>query len=784
MTSSYSHHKILNCGDMKKDGNENPPISRTSIFKNATKTIIGSECDFSKSNFDDLKNQIETSLLDQTKKYCYASLIPIPEIGNEEEYENITLINKNNRQILPDSVKNSFIDAAIEPGKYLISKHFNIYETPASYIDPATRTTPTNFLPNENYEYELKNIDFVDGSKFIYTKTETTEYIQIKIILNDKNNFECSINRNGDIRDYILLLNDIRFGTGINNKYDDVVNKFFKGNYEKNYYINENKDTPNEDIKMLCTFLIFFKELGDTMQAVIIKYLIENKTINNYDSCLMTIDTVLACRSKKLNVPYLLNSNSIITYFLPINKEEYEKLIKVTELNRAINNNNLVLNEYNDFIKKITSNDSSPITIIVNGANYIMTPTIINKFKEIVNCIEHANNFLGNILEKVKNPDGRIREFVNRILLRKSYKEIIKLEFNEFRKLTTSLTAENLFIYQGKKTKLKTVNFKVFPINLIIKDRYLSWASCLDNILFKDGLLNFFARNKFRGGNKNKQVGGTIPLSIYDQINDVNLCNKLNIYSLLYPYIYCNPYLLRYIISLEDHFLVTFLDDLLNKITIDDSDLESNILSDLQIDKIYSNDLLFYLNNKEPDLDQNFEKEYSDKLLQKIHLYLPNMHDRLKPIIFPSLISQSQLLPTQNVGELTHTPQHQIPQLTIKLPDKEAMSSQEQSMQTPPEPPQTPSSQLATPEQPTTPPGNKQPRLNYLNKSPAVHTNKSSGGKKTKNKNKKSKNKKTKKRYKRLSKIIYKKKNRKNKITLKKGGNKKKKNSKKNKNKK
>jgi len=89
-------HQILNCGDMKKDGKEPPNITGTPIFKQAANFITGRDCEIDGKNFDELKSIINTQILNNVKKYCFGTLLPIPEDKvSSNNYTNVTFINKN-----------------------------------------------------------------------------------------------------------------------------------------------------------------------------------------------------------------------------------------------------------------------------------------------------------------------------------------------------------------------------------------------------------------------------------------------------------------------------------------------------------------------------------------------------------------------------------------------------------------------------------------------------------------------------------------------------------------
>lgn len=749
-------HQILNCGDMKKDGKEDPNITGRPIFKQAANFITGRDCEIDGKNFDELKSIINVQILDSVKKYCFGTLLPIPEdkVSNNN-YTNVTFINKNSRKVVPINVTNAFIDAAMDPSKYFIANTINICETPASNIDPGSRKDNNSFYPNENINYLLNLYGFREGSQFNYRKNmDKGQYKYIEIILDSNNYFEGLVDRKGKIGDeYSVCLAGNVYTQTNSGSYSDIFKNLFQGNTEKNTYIEKNKTTNNAEIIKLCTLLIFFKELGDTTQPIVINKLFEDGVIIKDNSCLLTIDTILACRSALLNVPYLLNSNSIITYYAAIDEANYEKNMKLTEIEKTIQHNEKIIEEYQELLDIIERNSNE---IIIEGATYKINDIVKDRFRAIIECITKANEFLNKLNEQLLS-SGIISGFL-RILLRKTnYKELTNLSFYEFRMIIQSFQAQSIFIYKGKKRKIITGKYYVFPQKLIIKKEFFSWEDCIDNILFEGSVLNFIVKSRYQ-----RQSGGTKEIDTSDF--DENEYNILYCYSLLYPYIYCNPYLLPYILKKNDQELIEFLNTIISNILLPDyNDKKEPInnfivpnvdsISDDEINNLYTEQLLYYLDdsNKLPNMEQEIDNYeiYTNKLLEKLEFFVKNIPDKSllqkkieAPIIQDELSSEPKS-PKRKVENIQERPTTPIKQFQEEQEIKD------------------------TPESPLV---KRQKRIN---------TN--IGGKKTKNKNKKAINKKTKKKYKSKSKIVYKKKNIKKRISKKKKTNKKVKNTKKNK---
>lgn len=772
MTSLLEKHQILNCGDMKKDGKEAPNITGTSIFKQSANFITGKDCKIDGQNFEELKSIINTQILDSVKKYCFGTLLPIPEDEvSSNNYTNVTFINKNSRKIVPINVSNAFIDAAMDPSKYFIANTINICETPASNIDPGARKDNNSFYPNENKNYALNSYGFREGSQFNYRKNmDKDQYKYIEIILDSNNYFKGLVDRKGKIgNEYTVCLAGTVYTQSNSGSYSDIFKNLFQGNTEKNSYIQKNKTTNDNKIKMLCALFIFFKELGDTTQPIVINRLFEDGVIIKDNTCLLTIDTILACRSVLLNVPYLLNSNSIITYYAAIDEANYEKNMKLTEIEKTIQHNEKIIEEYQEFLNVIQRNSNE---IIIEGATYKINDIVKNRFRAIIECINKANEFLNKLKEQLLS-SGIISGFLRIVLRKTNYKELTNLSFYEFRLIVQSLQAQSIFIYKGKKRKIITGKYCVFPQKLIIKKEFFSWEDCIDNILFEGGVLNFIVKSRYQ-----RQSGGTKEIDSGDF--DENEYNILYCYSLLYPYIYCNPYLLPYILKKNDQELIDFLNTIISNILLPDYDKDGNIeasnnfvvpsvsLKSSVMNNLYSEELLYYLDdsNKVPNMEKEIDNYeiYTNKLLEKLEYFVENIPDKslIEKKLDISMIKDDLDLPDISDEEEETTPKRP------KSPKRNIGNIQER--------PTTPIKQIEEEQElkdtPDSPLIKRQRRITTT-----------TGGKKTKNKNKKGKNnnKKTKKKYKSKSKIVYKKKNTKKRITKKKKTNKKVKNTKKNK---
>jgi hypothetical protein len=793
-------HQILNCGDMKKDGKENPNITNDAklLFNYASNFITGINCEIEGKYFEDLKQVINSGLLEHVKKYCFGTLLPIPEYKfSDNKLDNITFINKNSRKVVPINVTNAFIDAAMDPSKYFLSHEINNCETPASNIDPGSRGIEKHFYPNISAKYPLKDYGFREGSTFNYIKENNKgDYKYIQIILDSKNYFEGLVDRTGKIGDeYSVCLNGEVYNQSNSGSYSDIFKSLFQGNSKKNNYVIDNKDSKDVKIKMLCTLLIFFKELGDTTQPIVIRQLFgKEKLIKRDNTCLLTIDTILACRCALLNVPYLLNSSSIITYYAAIDEANYKKNMKLSEIQKTKMHNEAVIKEYEELLDIIKRESNK---IMIKGAEYSVTKKVIKRFENIIKCIGNANLFLDQLKQYLES--GFITTILSSIGLKSDYKELTETSVELFRYIVQSLQALSIFVYRGKNRAIISGKYYVFPKKLLIKEQFFTWdKDCFDSITFQDGVANYISVSS----RDKDQTGGTKEIDGVDfQDNEYN---KLYCYSLLYPYIYCNPYLLPYILKKKEQELIDFLNKIIGNILLPDyNDIIPESISDKEINNLYSEELLYYLDdsNKLPNMYQEIDNYeiYTNKLLEKLDYFVnPENNQDISVLLEAKLedaspepaASSSEDIPapaassSEDLSDAPAASSTPAPNLTVQTnltTDIDIDTSP--PLQTPPSsqiPRPLPQTPHPLPIKKETSQGKRQ-RLNERQYDRLGSPISFGGRKKTKNKNKKVINKKTKKKYKSKLKIVYKKKNIKKRITKKKKTNKKVKNTKKNK---
>ena len=670
MSNTRDNHVILNCGDMKKDGPSQDGPWNT-VFKKSISNIVDEDCITGDGSFAKLKAEVSKQLLENVKKYAYTNLPPIPEDNSLDD--SIEKINKDQQKILPSEVTNIFIDASMKPKKYVKADSYKIIETPASNIDPGGREDTTHFAPSSSININLHKYGFKKDSVFEYNQDKNkkfgdTLYNYISIFLDSENYFQGLIDRNGNI------YND-ESEIYIDGEKIDINMDYFKGNEVKNSYIKHNYTT--KENKDIINLLIFFKELGDTMQAIIIEYLLKYvfSTYTSANTCLLTIDTILATRSKMLNVPYLLKSNSILTYFTPLDPKEYDYLMKRTIIFDILANNKIVSLELNSFIldqplysqivsgRSRRNRENKRITKEINIRDqgvYKITDSISTKFKSMQETIEEINTLLIKIKNFMLNPnDDSVSGVPPKLKFKFSQlKEICDLPFIEFKILLASLTAKSIYINVRGIRKIIIRKYSLFPefINL----NSINYLLPNDIHNFPDGIVTYIQQmQKYAGGanssdreiNERSRSRSRSP-EVDDIINidsmsiDNNLDSAVYLYSLLHPFIYIYPYLLPYLLNLDTGNLDIFYQSIF-KLILDPTPSESDkiYLNSLfpdneSIDEIYLNELM-----KENEIPIDYSTRLLDTLIKYTSKNLPVLSRQYTP---PQIDRQvTQVTPTK-----------------------------------------------------------------------------------------------------------------------------------------
>lgn len=408
----------LNCLDIVKDS-EGANIYQINEAKNDL--VLGS-CDNS-PNLTIVKNSIINS---------YEKLFPIINNGNKSTKINVNL-------------KNFFIDAGW--GKKIINRYlsfestddeFYYCQTPATYSDPGKRPRATKTI-EINHTFDLKQLGL--NAKVTYKSDE----------LNSKTNsfIEIIIEPvNGDPYDKInckLNSKQIIVESLSNTKPNKHL---FQGNRKKKEYINQNYKNYTTQYRKNRNAFVICKEIGDTMQAMCLQYILQNnKNPNSQDeatylnSALLTNDSVLAARSMTLGIPYILLSaaTGLVKYYMPGDKKFVNASFFETYISNALLNNKQQLDLLEEW-----KMDNGIIKIAASIDSYYFNQdlrNLVNRFKE---CIENCNNLLNLInsnFEKIDfSDDNTLKNFkiltslltVKKMVFKVKEKFIINNKFKEF----------------------------------------------------------------------------------------------------------------------------------------------------------------------------------------------------------------------------------------------------------------------------------------------------------------------------------------------------------------
>tara|TARA_Y100000389_G_scaffold62068_2_gene58128 strand:- start:1752 stop:4151 length:2400 start_codon:yes stop_codon:yes gene_type:complete len=605
LRNNPQNHRAINIGDIFKDADANPHIRDKNKLSKLIEEIVsqGTAINYREDTFkfNETKKFIVNLLLPEVRKYSYSNLPSIPETSQSSSLDDPTKISKENRNILPNNIKYFFIDAAMNPNDYKNKDltEIEIVETLASFMDPAKRSPPKTTLfdlDKSIAHIDLKHYGFQETCYVKLLAGSTKEIMYIEIGLNNLL-LQCKIDRNGLIkRDKFKFIN-------IDSKnpicdFDIVEDIFFQGNPKKNKYINENIDSSNDKEKNISIMLLLLKELGDTMQAIILEKILQEASKGGNDlgyylgnSCLLTNDTVLATRCSMLSVPFLLKHNYILTSYQPPINEVDKKLIqivydrnqKLQEIDRIILNNEGVINGLKEFLNKLF-NDEKIKSIKLSSQTSDDKPiknrlATFSFIENIIRKIENANEKLREILEIIINdlnsvdlilkgiaPDPEKQQYNQNLI------NICKAEFYIFR----------TYIYQSNAIKL----FKRIEIDTNNESNLLSecYGSTTKTYLFKtkipnklynvtsnitDGfsLIDEYNNEIFENGFMNKLetlVTDTQTKGGSSRKNITNSVSGEDIYIKVYPYIYCYPWLIEYIFdNVNNPNINKFIDELI-----------------------------------------------------------------------------------------------------------------------------------------------------------------------------------------------------------------------------
>lgn len=221
----------------------------------------------------------------------------------------------------PLQINNIFRDCGIGADVF-IADGFELYSNFATYIDPATRSTPTTVWPVTG-----QSIEFTNNAMTIFGFDNSS----IKSITKNKESFDYNIKTNGIEFSYK--------GTGTDNNLN-----YFAGNTNKNKILKESSASINQK-----KALISLKEWGDKMQVVML--LIWKLVNKNQPYTMITCDKVVYTLCMLLDVKCIFTGEIITGGVKQYSIEIFEPSLnpKLDTIKRY-NNKKLELIKYNESI--------------------------------------------------------------------------------------------------------------------------------------------------------------------------------------------------------------------------------------------------------------------------------------------------------------------------------------------------------------------------------------------------------------------------------------------------
>lgn len=366
-------HILINKGDIIHDSRD----SISKIDQGLLKIILPYVYSYLIDNQPEPENPIEYSEINKDSHKIVKLILLNQDFGTQNRYKytdlkNINIVSdlqpvlykKDIFSILPSDITNTFNDN-VNPAKYINSKDLKIIDTPATYIDPASRENVTKFfIPlEEKIDININKGSYNQNIKVNFISKFNNEVLTVKIELTHERLrkkkggkqplLSCMVNKDGEITSFLS-----------DNNVPQI--QYFSGNRIKNEYIQKNykngdiknKLTPGSDELNEVLLLFVCKELGDTMQSLILKYFYEKypqHKINESTSCLFTSDTWCAARARLNRVPVLLrNADRTLSFYSPLSEKMFIRLIITTNVQNVIKNNRKILQILENVILSFT----------------------------------------------------------------------------------------------------------------------------------------------------------------------------------------------------------------------------------------------------------------------------------------------------------------------------------------------------------------------------------------------------------------------------------------------
>ena len=585
--SGLEMHQVLNAVDIYKDAIENPSLMNDkskveeSIFRilgindEKYKKLLNARSilEIKESIF---KGEWAKTLANVTK----ISLLKNPVLKNTDKSK-IKELNAENvfnkaDQIISENFTYAFVDAATNPGDY--SRNIKQIETPASYIDPGTRS--------EGMPYPKANIEIIDldlspfGFKSYTFSAKKKDYgFEILIKKNGSVFIKKEVNRHGNTKD-----ND----------------KLFLGNFEKNTFIRGSKDKTEIEKRILA------KELGDTLQVILIAFFYKNQTdfeptFRPTNSLAFTGDSIFAARCRLLGVPVLYKLAAL------------DKTFRSCELHTPILDNNDLLLANFECAKQQTFAHNSAISIKISS---VIANNCVSIGSEDKNLNNKTKDFLREIADSLNKMNERIIALKFTEVSEEVIDENIKLckidkikqckAFDIFSSpKKSSLKKCSLYKpYAGVKSLFHKENFLLDDMRHDVDIKFIGGFASTLNVLVNQ---NDDSYDQSSNPPRKKQKFGGTNLNPYElEISEV----VEEVYSIFYNYIsvsgiiYVNEALIRSVYFNESYMDMMSYADYLKKI----ADIKNNILS-VNVSEDAKN---------RSDITEEFE----DKLKQEISNYI------------------------------------------------------------------------------------------------------------------------------------------------------------------
>jgi hypothetical protein len=394
-------HRLINVFDAKKDAfHANITVNRGAHSKlySAITSMVGTDMYNAFGSDRDLAT-LEEYVLPSLDKIKAGSASAFS--GTLGDAPTPISMLKSNVQILapiiPEEIEYAIVDAAANPKEY--NSQILIVETPGQFSDPGTRPMPSGYYPGDATPIivDLSIYGFAPNSTFTAHFNHGVNPITatIVIVLNG-NTITVTIDRTGKY-DSINI-------NGTNYAYQDI--QAFDGNPTKNAFINGMDTSPSSILFALVYVLC--KEIGDTIQVLILISLFTIGQLNSSNTLIFTPDIVFAMRCRLVYVPCLLKKmvansayRSLLHYTGAVNVVQ-----QLIAINRCYKNQ---CKGQNTSIRSLIAGLIINRVFNVGGSDKPLTDAGIRYLTEIMDKIGDANNRIDVLDENEDKAVFRLR---------------------------------------------------------------------------------------------------------------------------------------------------------------------------------------------------------------------------------------------------------------------------------------------------------------------------------------------------------------------------------------